>query len=94
MKPQLIRADDMSRAETRRIVRWMESNGLRHYVPRYAPIRVHGNRFTVATFDIERVEQIGTKWARHRWIKHPGGLQSLPIKDRTYRIRHELKDTK
>lgn len=94
MKPQVIRGEGKSQAELLRIVRWMESNGLRHYVPEYAAIRVHGNRFTVATFDIERVGQQNTAWARNRWINHPDGTRTLPRKNRTYRIRHELKDTK
>lgn len=92
MKPQFIRAEALTFAETVRVVRWMKANGLRHYVPELAVIQVHGNHFTVDTFDIERVGQKGKRWASRRWITDSDGCRTLPIKTRTYRIRHELKD--
>ena len=93
MKPQIIRAQGLGHPETHRILRWLEANGLRHYIPEYAKIRVHGNRFTVETFDIERVGQKNTKWAMNRWVATYGeNGRELPRKARTYRIRHDLKD--
>lgn len=96
MKPQSVRVENLDVNEVTMVLRWMEANGLRHYVPYGATIRITGNRFTVETMDIERTPTArtitsvthGRHWA-DRW-RH--GRAYLPLKTRTYRIRHELKD--
>lgn len=96
MKPQIIRAQGMGHPETNRIVRWMEANGLRHYVPEDAEIHVHGNRFTVDTFDIARAPRarsIKTQTHGRTWWHWARG-EELPRRSRTYRIRYDLKDIK
>ena len=93
MKPGIIKAQGMGHPQTLRLVRWLEANGLRHYVPEDARIICTGNRLIIPTFDIERVGQKNKKWARNRWLRVDGEME-LPIKYRTYRIRVPFEESK
>lgn len=86
MKPGIINTEYMSDEQITRVWKWLVTNGCRHHVPRWASIIFTGNRLVVPTFDIERVGQKNKKWARNRWI-WIDGEKTLPIKNRTYRIR-------
>lgn len=77
------------------VFRFLKANGVRHHVPIDAQILVHGGKITVDTMDIERAphaltlprERItGRSWSG-KWSTH-----NMPIKRRTYRIRHAMKD--
>lgn len=103
MRPGFINGEKLHREEADRVTRWMRANGLRHWVPEDARIVITGNRFTVETFDIERMvprpapRRRGDPrpWYRakaDRWFRQHG--YELPRRTRTYRIRHNLKDFK
>ena len=86
MKPGIINSAHLNESNQLLLWRWLALNGVRHYVPIEAQITCTGNRLIVPTFDIERVGQKNKKWARNRWI-WIDGEKTLPIKNRTYRIR-------
>ena len=88
MKPGMITAKGMGHADTERLVRWLNANGLRHYVPEFARIIFTGNRLIVPTFDMERVGQKNKAWAKRRFTRDAdGGITGLPVKIRAYRVR-------
>lgn len=96
MKQGIIRGECLTKAQARAVFEWMKANGVRHYVPADAVILVHGNRFTVETFDIERApyaRPAPKKISRRSWAGKYRSL-NLPRKTRTYRIRYDLKDIK
>lgn len=94
MMPGIIRGDRIRPEYAAHVVRWMESNGLRHYVPSDAHILIHGGRFTVETLDIERTPEariFTTRTHGKQWSDWDS-REEIPRKVRTYRIRHELAD--
>ena len=94
MKPQIIRGECLGPIETGRVMAWMESNGVRHYVPQSATITIRGNHFTVETLDIERAPKarvLETKTHGKKWSDWDS-RQPIPRRTRKYRIRHELKE--
>lgn len=94
MKTGIIRGECLTRTQAKTVHEWMKANGVRHYVPADAVILVHGNKFTVETFDIERAPHARPnpiKITRRSWAGKYRSLK-LPRKTRTYRIRYDLKD--
>lgn len=78
------------RAERDRICRWLTANGADPtIIPRWARIIITGNRMiiTEVIFDQKRT---GGKRAR----RNSGSWQLYATRQRTIRIRYDLKDTK
>ncbi len=87
MKPQTITKSTIRHPfQIQDIVRWLESNGVRHYVPEDARIIVTGNYIIVPTLDVGRTYN-PNYWGNWR------RTDALPVKIRKYRIRHELRGT-
>jgi len=87
MKPGIINVDLDQRISLDRLLKWFSANGLRHHVPEDAQIIFTGNRLIIPTFDVERLGQKNTHWARGRIQRDEDGEWVLPIKIRTYRVR-------
>lgn len=85
MKPGIINLAKLNQSQREVLFEWTTSNGVRHYVPLESRMVITGNKFTVETFDIERIGQKNMKWARRF------GSRNMPIKVRTYRIRVPLR---
>lgn len=81
MKPGIINLAKLDRAQRKVLFEWATANGVRHYVPLESHMVITGNKFTVETFDIERIGQKNKKWARRF------GSRNMPRRIRTYRIR-------
>lgn len=86
MKPQIIRAEQLTTAQQRQVIDWIRANGCPYLIPYEATIRVTGNHFTVETWTIRNIYQSKTLWPRTL-----GGGWRPQIKTRKYRIRHELR---
>lgn len=85
MKPGIINLAKLNQAQREVLFEWATANGVRHYVPLESRMVITGNKFTVETFDIERIGQKNTNWARRF------GALNLPRRTRTYRIRVPLR---
>jgi len=84
MKPQTITKNTMSEPRrTDAILEWLKANGVRHYIPEDARIVITGNWIITPTFDIGR-----TYNPRYNYDRK---AETLKVKVRRYRIRHELK---
>lgn len=84
MRPGTITASNLHHPFTAKAIwEWLQKNGVRHYVPEDARIIITGTHIITPTFDIGRAYNPG--YARG----YKQGKE-MPIKIRTYRIRHEL----
>lgn len=83
MKPQTIIGTSLTLNQQTQIMKWLKTNGVRHYIPEDARIVITGNWIITPTFDIGR-----TYNPRYNY-NHKAG--TLKVKVRRYRIRHELK---
>lgn len=85
MKPQLIRADRLTRKQQLEVLDWLKSNGCPYMIPHEARIKVTGQYVTVPCFPFRTVIQA--------WTLLPRKLTNyeIPVRLRKYRIRHELR---
>lgn len=83
MKPQTITKKSLrTHARMNAMLAWLKANGVRHYIPEDARVIVTGNWIITPTFDIGR-----TYNPRYGYDRK---TQTLKVKVRRYRIRHEL----
>jgi len=80
MKPQTITA---RHPQLPLILEWLKAIGVRHYIPEDARIVITGNWIIAPTFDIGRMYNPRYGYDRT--------TQTLKVKTRRYRIRHELR---
>lgn len=88
MKPQLIRAENLTHSQQLQVTSWLKANGCPYLMPYEATIRITGNYFTVGTWTIRTTRQSGTLWPSRLG---PGWKPRIKI--RKYRIRNELRWT-
>lgn len=78
------------REERDRICRWLKANGADpRRIPEWARIIVTGGRLTVTEIVFHQ-RPSGGKWAR----RSPRDMRALDLRQKTYRIRYDLKDIK
>ena len=91
MKPGIVLCIG-SREERDRICRWLKANGADpNRIPGSARIIVTGGRMTVTEVVMDRHRFGGRK---PRWTRRHDAWPCFETRQRTYRIRYDLKDIK
>lgn len=79
-----------SREQRDRICRWLEANGANpRIIPEHARVIVTGNKLIVSELILDQRRSGGKNARRNKF-----GWPSLVTRQRTYRIRYDLKDIK